>query len=277
MAGADLEQFEAEMLADPQLAHAVRQHRTAWEIGELLAEERLRAQIRERFAGSSSPSDINDPVPTKWKHGLFAVLLLLIVIAGFFIFRREGTLSTTPSQKSLMPEAVPDTSPSKRIDPEHEPSKPPAVPPIAHTPKQSTLRTLALATYQTPEGLTGTRGAEGDEALSRAIQAFQRRNYARAIQLLQSLPENDTQEALALRAHAHFLAGHFAAAAQDFDALERGGIYRREARWFGILARLAWHPTEKQQALRELESLIQDATHPYQAEAEKLKMRIEKL
>lgn len=133
------------------------------------------------------------------------------------------------------------------------------------------MRTIILASYKVPNGLSGIRGADEGDALSLAAEAFSRKNYTRTLQLLKHLPDNDRQEALSLRAHAHFGVGNFAVAARDFSELEKGGIYRREAQWFGVLASLASSQKDKAVALKALAAISQDDKHPYQAEARALK------
>lgn len=273
---AEAERFEAEMLANPRLAEAVREHRAAWEIGELLAEERLRARIRARFADAPPSPDLR---PGRIRKFMLAVLLLLLGAAVFFVVRnRQNAAPAEPSKNAPAPEILPEKTPGETTPPAPEqpktaPSRAPEAP-IAQTQKQPEMRRLALANYRIPDGLSGIRGADDSENLSRAAKAFFEKNYARTLDLLATLPENDRQEALALRAHAHFGSSHFAAAARDFSELENGGVYRREAQWFGILARLAADPAEEARALSDLETIIQNGKHPYRIHAEALKQAI---
>jgi hypothetical protein len=100
-----------------------------------------------------------------------------------------------------------------------------------------------------------------------ANKAFTEKNYRRVLQLLATLPADERQEALAIRAHAQFGAGRYADAARDFAELEKGGIYRREAQWFGVLAQMAAPGSDKGLWMKELESIRKDVSHPYQKEA----------
>lgn len=146
--------------------------------------------------------------------------------------------------------------------------------PVAGSKKQPNLRQIALANYRVPDGLSGIRGASDKDTLTLATKAFFEKNYGRVLFLLSNLPENDGQEALSLRAHANFGAGNFASAARDFEGLELGGIYRREAEWFGILSQLASPEarpgSDKNLLKNDLEKIRQMSNHPFQKEAEKL-------
>jgi len=273
---AEVERFEAEMLANPRLAKAVREHRTAWEMGELMAEERLRARIRARFADATPSPDFR---PGRIRRFMLGVLLLLLGAAVFFVVRNRQTAAPAePAKTAPTPEILPEKTPGETTPP--VPEQPKAAPsrspeaPIAQTQKQPAMRRLALANYRTPDGLSGIRGADESENLSRAAKAFFEKNYARTLDLLATLPENDRQEALALRAHAHFGASHFVAAARDFSELEKEGVYRREAQWFGVLARLAADPAEEARTLSDLQTIIQNDKHPYRIQAEALKQAI---
>lgn len=267
LSGTELERFEAEMLADPKLAEAVYEHRIAWEIGELLAEENLRAQIRERFDAPPPPPQT---VKKKkiWNNTLLA-LLALFGTAGFLFLLNRQNARPEPAKSMPTPEISPPKTPP---EPAPQPPGPAARPqaPMAQKRPQPTMRALALASYRVPEGLSGIRGGNDNENLSLAATAFSEKDYARVLELLADLPENERQEALSLRAHAHFGAKNFADATRDFSELEKGGVYRREAQWFAALAYLAAYPTDKKKVLEMLGKIKQDSKHPYRTNAEKL-------
>ena len=132
-----------------------------------------------------------------------------------------------------------------------------------------------MASYRVPNSLTQTRGADAGDTLGLAYTAFEQKKYARVQQLLAALPENDPQEALSLRAHAKFAIGQYAAARQDFKDLEAGGIYRREAQWFGMLAEMTLSGADKSTWTNTLQRIRKDPKHPYQKEAEALWKKVE--
>ena len=257
-------QLEAAMRTDEALAAAVRAHRAEWEMQELFAENRLRADIRQRFM--ESPPEPGIPknhwnwLYRNWKYALPA--LLILGGAGFFIFKN------TPAPTEALPQNAPaPTAPAPDSRQPAPPEKPIAQQPVPDPPATDSRR-LALAAYRVPEGLSGVRGAAGDtDTLTLASRAFAQKNYRRTLLLLSKLPDGDQQEALSLRAHAHFGAGDFAAASHDFSDLGKGGVYRREAQWFGFLSRLAMPGTNKDLLKNELDAIRQQAQHPYQKEA----------
>ncbi|MFN0212659.1 MAG: hypothetical protein ACKVT2_00265 [Saprospiraceae bacterium] len=257
-------QFEAAMQIDDELAAAVRAHRMEWEMQELFAENVLRAEIRQRFLESPPEPDIS-PKNRNWliKYWKFILpALLLLVGAGFFIFKY------TPVPIEILPQNTPSP-----IDP--APNTSPLKEPIAQqplpNPRAADSRRLALAAYRVPDGLSGVRGtADDSDTLTLAGKAFAQKNYRRTQLLLSKLPESDQQECLSLRAHAHFGAGDFQAAARDFSDLEKGGIYRREAQWYGLLASMATLGGDKKIWFKQLDSIRQQPNHPYRREAERL-------
>lgn len=260
-------QFEAAMRADEELAAAVRAHRAEWEMQELFAENLLRAEIRQRFLESPPEPDIPPKdrswLSRNWKYALPA--LLILGGAGFFIFKNKPA----PTE-ALPPNAPAPTAPAPDTGQPAPPERPIAQQPVSDPPATDSRR-LALAAYRVPDGLSGVRGAAGDaDTLTLASKAFSQKNYRRALLLLSKLPDSDQQEALSLRAHAHFGAGDFAAASRDFADLEAEGIYRREAQWFGLLARMASPGADKKVWLKQLEAIRQQPAHPYQREAKQL-------
>lgn len=257
--------FEAAMAADDQLVDAVRLHKIEWEAQELLAENLLRAEIRKHFDEYEASIPSNEEKRHKrlffnWKY-LLPVFLTVILAVYFWVSRKPEPTPTAPAPKDQpvqqeMAQQLPDTPvenlPDQRIRP------------------AAGLRKLALNAYQPPAGLSGVRGTTDEDLLNRAARAFASKQYLNTIRLLDTIPEDGAQEALSLRAHARFGAGQYDTAAADFTALEAGGIYRREAQWFGLLARMAGPKADKSSLKRELEAFSRDKNHPYRQEAEQL-------
>lgn len=255
--------FEAAMQADPALAAAVYTHRTEWEMQELVAENLLRTELRQRL--NDLPDTPDNPPSNAWKF-LLPLLPLLGAMAYFFFLKPNADPALPPGQ---VPQEVP-APPSNPPAAQPEKTAPPAQIPIAEAPLPRDRHQLALAAYRAPEGLSGIRGPGDDATLSQATQAFAEKNYRRVLELLDTLPEDDRQEALSLRAHAGFSTGNFAAAARDFEELEAGGIYRREAQWFGLLSRMAMPETAPNALKKSLEQIQNNADHPYRNDARAL-------
>ena len=127
LSGAELERFEAEMLADPKLAEAVYEHRTAWEIGELLAEEHLRAQIRERFA--APPPPLQSVKKKKIWSTTSLTLLALFGTAGFLFWLNRPNAPPEPAKSMPTPEISPQKTPTGPAPQQPEPAPPPRLQP----------------------------------------------------------------------------------------------------------------------------------------------------
>jgi len=263
---AEVAAFEAALANDPSLAAALRERRLEWEAQELLAEQQVRAQIRREFAEPTAPMPPPNNSGKIWKWVSLGLFLLLLGAGVYFLGKNRAE---TPNPPGSAPLQVPPPVQQKAL-------KEDSTPPIANTPALPSARQLAMAAYRVPEGLTQTRGASTTDTLGLAQAAFAQKKYTQVIRLLAVLPDDDAQEALSLRAHARFAAGLYAAARQDFNDLETGGIYRREAQWFGLLADVATASADQSAWKRRLQAIRNDSKHPYQKAAEKLWEKLEK-
>jgi hypothetical protein len=261
-----LEQFEAALANDPALANAVATQRAEWEMRELLAENALRAQIRQGFA--ERPPSLW--ITRNWKWLL--PVLLCLGAAGYLFYRN------TPAPAEALPPAVPPSAvPADTVStPQVPPSAPPPQQPNDRDKNMPDPRIYAMAAYEMPESLSGMRGANTEDTLGLAQNAFAEKNYRKVVSLLTVLPPDERQEALHLRAHARFGLQRFAEAARDFSELEKGGIYRREAQWYGLLARAATPSAKRNEWTKDLDAIRNDGTHPYRKQANDLWQRLNK-
>ena len=262
LAPEQLEAFESAMKTDAALAAAVQAHRIEWEAQEMLAENVLRAQIRQAFV--EHPPQNENWLLKNWAW--IALTLLVLGIAGVLFFQK------TPPE-ALPAKTTPSSLPKDTVPVRDTLAPTPNVPEV-QPPQPLDTRKYAMAAYRVPEGLSSLRGPEEADTLSLANKAFADKNYRRVLQLLATLPEDERQEALLIRAHAQFGAGRYADAARDFADLEKGGIYRREAQWFGVLAQMAVPGSDKKLWMKELEEIRQEGGHPYRKQAEALWRRI---
>lgn len=263
-----LEAFEAALATDAALAAAVRIHRAEWEMRELLAENTLRAQIRQGF--------VEQPPHQPWvlKNWKWTLLTLLFLgVAGVLFFQK------TPEPTARFPENVPSATPSDTVPVRDSVAPLPSKPDVPERPTPADLRKYAMAAYEMPESLSGLRGAGSEDTLGLAQAAFAEKNYRRVLQLLNVLPAEERQEALLLRAHAAFGAGQFDFAFGDFNQLKAGNIYRREAQWFFVLSGMAGREENngnQNMWLLQLNDIRKDSKHPYQKQAEALWQKIKR-
>ena len=256
--------FEAAMRDDEALKAAVATHRTEWEMQELMAENLLRSQIRQQFETNGTPPGGGQHWWTKnWKYILTAMIILIVAVYG--ILQTSKKTPETPAENQPQNSPV-DTTTSAQVPIAQTPE---AVP-VEDAPKTPDRRQLAMASYRIPESLSGVRGQSDEDTLALATKAFFDKKYRMVVRLLTNLPEAETQDALSLRAHAYLNAGNYTAASRDFLALEKGGIYRREAEWYGLLARMAMPNVDQKVVALELDKIRRQPNHPFAGDAEKL-------
>lgn len=257
--------FEAALRDDEALAAAVATHRTEWEMQELMAEDLLRSQIRQQFETLGAPPGGGglNWCTKNWKYILTAMIVLIVAVYG--ILQTSKKTPETPTQ--ILPQNSPvDTTPSAPVPIAQTPQELPA----ENAPNAPGRRQLAMASYRIPESLSGVRGQNDEDTLALATKAFFEKKYRMVVSLLTKLPENETQDALSLRAHAYFNAGNFTAASRDFSTLEKGGIYQREAEWYGLLARVAMPKTDQKTISLEVDKIRRQPNHPFAGDAEML-------
>jgi len=270
-------QFEAAMADDPALAQAVQQHRIEWEAGELLAEKALRAQIRQLMREQADKPGSWFSINWKW-----ALLVTTIMAAGAaVIFKNKQPVAPAvqyPSNSPLGKDSIPPTPPSFATQ-EHRdtPIGKPVNPPVAGRKIAGGVKAMALAAYQSSESFSQVRSLAGEnDSLSLAQEAFAKKDYRLALRYLSSLPLDSRQEGLSLRGHSHFLAGDYAAASNDFSELRAGGVYIRDAQWFGLLATIATPGADKNNWMKRLDAICLDKKHPFQKDAAALLEKLEK-
>lgn len=266
-------QFETAMADDPALAQAVQEHRTEWEAGELLTEQILRSQIREAF--ETYPGNTGTWLSKYWKW-ILASTFILITTAVLVLKTRQPV---APKQE-LLPapplkiDPVAPKVPIAQVPPDSKSTTPPQTQ-LPSSEKTSDYKALALAAYRTPDGLANVRGTAGSgDSLELAQQAFEKKDLRLALSYLSSLPTDSRQEGLALRGHVYFLSGNYAAASADFSELQEGGVYTRDAQWFGLLSDMTRSAGNKNNILQRLDAIRRDKHHPWQKDAAALWERL---
>lgn len=273
----ELSLFEHQLNTSPIFAEEVRKQKTEWEMQELMAENLLRKQIEAKY--ENLPQVIEKP---KSNYKLIGIILSLLILGGlvYFLIKPpnkqpeivpESQESEINEPEQTQPIITPNIEESDRIE-EVEPTLSPSKEVIQYAVEnvKPNLRSLAISLYAIPAGLIGTRGEDEEDVLSKATGAFELTNYQEVLDLLTNLPEDENQEALLLRAHANFNLDLYEAASLDFKALEDGGIYRREAQWFGLLSEMAIDKESNEIWEPKLLQILETPTHQYIEQARTL-------
>ncbi len=277
--------FEAELRENPVLATETAVFKTEWEIREMLIENQLRNDIDAIYA-QYQPQSVAAEKPRKKNLWWLALFIALGLVGTIYTLTLKDKVEVQPENTNQQqggyadgqidetPTELPESTEKEGVTAEDEvPIEKTETSTPAQTPVQKVkldLSALALAAYESPEGLLASRGTSSSENYDKAIDAFIARNYREAADLLKTLPEDEEQEALALRAHASFKSSDFTRAIQDFQALKDGGIYRRDAEWYGLLARMAVKQGSRDVWKTELEKMANNPSHPYNKKAGKL-------
>lgn len=277
--------FEAELRENPVLATETAVFKTEWEIREMLIENQLRNDIDAIYA-QYQPQSVAAEKPRKKNLWWLVLIIALALVGTIYTLTLKDKVENQPENTNQQqegyadeqidetPTELPESTEKEGVTVEDEvPIQKTETSTPAQTPVQKVkldLSALALAAYESPEGLLASRGTSSSENYDKAIDAFIARNYRDAADLLKTLPEDEEQEALALRAHASFKSSDFTRAIQDFQALKDGGIYRRDAEWYGLLARMAVKQGSRDVWKTELEKMANNPSHPYNKKAGKL-------
>lgn len=88
--------------------------------------------------------------------------------------------------------------------------------------------------------------------------------------------DDDDEEAVFLRGHAHFQLKNYAAAAVDFGQLAAGGGFRQSAQWFQLLSLAAQGPGQRAAARQLADKIASEAGHPYSELAQQVLAEFEK-
>lgn len=269
-------QFELAMASEPDLEQKVHLRRIEWELEELLAEKVLRQQLGEEFEKHDHGQNIR-------KRNLWVVIGLAIISALVWLVYFVVNKPTATSKQNIevdFEEIVPEIISPMAIDTSEDISTDTLIPQTktieyAQIDRKAQIGEMALASYTSPEGIIETR-SELDENTTLALEAYKQKNYLKVIQLLKSISEDDEAELWSLRAHANFGAKKYQSANNDFNTLALGGIYKKEAEWFGLLSGMAAGTVSERSIKNKLKQMLTDQNHPYKKEAANLLKNLDK-
>jgi len=276
--GRELEAFENALRQDAALARAVEQHHTM--------QQRLRGlHLRKKVSAALQETENQTRrIPFRlWRVELAAAFVLLAIASWLFIDQRSksarnqalvqaqqeiiATTDTQPVAKTPLPEEGLQQNPGN-ISPKEAPG--------AENLKR--YKTLAQTFYVAPttDFVRSANEMPAEQTrLQAAIKAFDQKKYRLAADLLNndaSLGADDSGRFL--RAHARFNSGRFAAAAADFNLLENSFQYKYEARWNGLLCRIAQGKAQDRETQALLDAMASDADFPFQEQAIALSKRL---
>ncbi|HOY14389.1 MAG TPA: hypothetical protein PLY70_14670 [Saprospiraceae bacterium] len=277
LAGEELVQFEQMIGQDAALKELVAVKFAERDVLETMAANLLRQQILEEYKHI-------EPSPVRKKNAYLSYVLLGILLLASLIYYKvnieKEELTTGYAQEKednadqandlplvKTPEIIED-QPSKGVD------LPKVKIPDVTLPIKIDFKKVIRAAYSIPVALLQTRGDSDEGAYNTAIKAFEQKNYSKVLELLKSLPEEEEQEALSLRAHAYFNLGKYKEALSDFRSLQEGGIYKREGEWYGLLAAIAINGEKDPSWQKDLDLILKNVNHPFYKEALQLSKAI---
>lgn len=211
---------------------------------------------------------------------LAAALLLAAVAAGVWQYYQIQPVPPIVNQQET-PQDPPPVAPVPQ-DSVEKPA-PPVRPQAQNTPKKPNPQYIAMAKtyYASAPDFSNLRKADGSipvdslPVLQRAERAFFDKQHEKVIQLLARPDANVRESAIYLRGHAHFNAGHYEAAARDFQTIvQLQNYYADDAEWYLLLSNLVLYGPKSDIVRGQLEKITSDAEHPKFDKAKKLRDQI---
>lgn len=209
---------------------------------------------------------------------LAAALAIAVAAAGIWQYYQNQPPAPivnkpdTPGQEEPIPPLPPDTARTA-----------PPVRPQAQNQRQPNRQFIAMAKthYGNAPEFANIRKAGGNAPvdsltrLQQAERAFADKQFEKAVRLLAEPDAKVQESALYLRGHAHFNAGHYEAAARDFQSVaQMAGYNLDDATWYLLLSDLALYGPANETVRKQLQVIADDSGHPFNAEAKKLRDNI---
>lgn len=288
--------FEAALAQDAELAEDVALER---ELIEAMQESdilELRAKLKASAA--TAPDKPDQPGPDVRNWIIWIVLILALLVGGFFLFNtflpKQTTVpapemnspgETTPAESEAAPPPATPKAPKSIQSPiqppvEQGPSPTEQAPaaPIAEqtTPipaQHNNYLAMAQQRYeQQPYTITlrGEPATSNEERMLKAEQAYLKGDYEAVADLLATPVEGYRSNSNKLKAHALFRTGKYAEAATSFETL-RSGFYKYDAEWYLLLCQLAQLPASEAAFQQLLTSISENPSHAFHQKALELK------
>lgn len=236
--------FEAEMERNPALKSSVENYEIADDAIELLVENNLRAELNDLRQVSSS-KHMNSSNPEKkatakvfQMKGLIRKLSIaasIALVVGFFAFQFMGSQYANDSLMSA---------------------------------------NYGEVNFSSVRGDSSDAVSNSELALKEATSAWNKQNYDRVIELVETIPPTDGYFAKAqyLLAHSFYQKGAYKKAQTAFEtvATQQNEKYTEKAQWYAILAGIGANESETN-IKNKLDVIIADEGHDFEQKAKNLK------
>lgn len=276
--GAERDQFEQQLKADPALAEAVAQ-----QLAELAAAEQLiAAETRAWMREWQKPAQPVFRVNRFWGLAAAVAAGALLLIAAIYLFNQPEPIPKEQADQVAPPVEKPivdETPPPPVSAPQLQPA--PAQKPVATRPATPNYIAEARQYFQEPvlSDVRRTTRADSTRSLIRQAQAaYAAGDYQRTLDLLAQTDSTRMQTATFLEAHALFHLNRFAEAETRFENLvvQNSRQFRYPAEWGLLMCRLANFPNRRQAFQQQLDALLTNPQHPYFDQAKNLESALKK-
>lgn len=285
--------FEQEMTRDKELATEVSMRRLEHDAMELMLEKDLKARMA-KWKDNPPPNPFDVPPPPlengfNWKKWLPFLGLAILVFSGLFYFTRPNTPQTTapatPTEQPGLPSTtdkpdVPIATDEEKAQPE-QPTTPIQQPKQERPAPQRESAYIALANdyYDVTGFSSGLKGGGSEKSvIDQAAEAFDAKQFAKTIELLEKPEAGNQSQVRYLRGHAYFNLGRFKDATVEFEAVAtRFASDKQSAQWYLLLTYLAQLPAESAHFLELAKEIDASNKHPYWKQTARLMEQFNKL
>jgi hypothetical protein len=288
--------FERDMAGDEALATEVELQRLEHDAMELLLEKQLKSRMAD-WKNNPPPNPFEVPLPPppsnngSWKKWLPFLGLAILVFSGLWYFLRQDDVPIQPNNWPVDTPAAPSTpqqqsdAPVATDDEKGKTDVPetPTPPKTDKLPVKQETAYIALANdnYDVAEFSSGLKGGGSEKSVFElAAEAFDAKQYLKAVELLAQKEAGNESQVRYLRGHALFNLKRYGQAATEFKAVADNEFAPDflSAQWYLALSYLAQGSSARVQFLK-LAGELADAKnqHPRQVDAAKLLERFNAL
>jgi len=288
---------ELEIQTNSEAALEFQWQQIELEAMEAMLERDLRSKIPQWLDDDEPlpPPENNTPTPPNtsrpgrlWIAALLGAVVVLAVVAWRMDwFDESDTTEQTPAdtENSTPQTPVPIAAPDEPTEPEKPADTPnpnPEVRPAPQSPPAGGgMMAYADKFYKDLRFENVREGAptgEDQDPLSEAISAYQQKQYSRALQLLNAVPDGSgySIRAQEMKAHTLYHLKKYKESAAAFAAVAATELppYAERSQWNLLVCYTAQYPATKAAFDALLAVLIADSGHPYHEKAMELQARL---